>query len=270
MGGAASRVTTALLDGDIIAYRCAAAAQKPSTWDSFEKDTFDEREMCRAIDEMVHKWTHLAGCWDYRVLLTQGFNFRHLVSPTYKSNRKNIAKPLGLAAARKHLVESHKAEMVYGLEADDLIGLMLTGSMKDRRGIAVSLDKDLRTIPGWHYNPSKDDPPFEVDELSANRWWFTQTLTGDAVDGYPGARGIGPAKAEKLLAQGKSQAHFWGQVVKGFKGNHSAALEQARLARILRRGDYDRESRTVLLWHPSKPEPLKLPDEPVEQRGETA
>lgn len=264
-------MTTALLDGDIIAYRCAAAAQKPSTWESFEKDTFDEKEMCRAIDEMVNKWTHLAGCWDYRVLLTQGFNFRHLVSPTYKANRKNIAKPLGLAVARQHLVARHKADMVYGLEADDLIGLMLTGSMKDRRGIAVSLDKDLRTIPGWHFNPSKDNPPFLVDELAADRWWFTQTLTGDAVDGYPGARGIGPTKAEKLLAPTyRSVGSMWPRVVQGFKSDTASALEQARLARILRRGDYDRESRTVLLWHPTKPEPLKLPDEPGEPAGETA
>lgn len=240
-------MTLALIDGDIVAYRSAAACQREHGWND-DGPTFLEEDVVRYIEQTLDQWVTGAGCTSALVLLTGEGNFRKAVSPTYKANRKDTAKPLALGFARTYLVEKHGARIVDGLEADDLIGLSLTGSKSD--ATAVSIDKDLRTIPGKHFNPMKDRWPVEVDEKAADKLWLTQTLTGDAVDGYPGCPGIGPAKAPPIVKGG------WGAVEKAFvKAGQTIedAITQARLARILRRGDYDKDSKEVLLWHPVEP-----------------
>jgi DNA polymerase-1 len=76
-----------------------------------------------------------------------------------------------------------------------------------------------------------------------------QTLTGDRVDGYPGCPGIGPARAEKIVDGG------WDAVVDTYAKaglNESVALVQARMAYILRKGDYIKSSSRVRLWTPRK------------------
>lgn len=250
----------ALIDGDIIAYHVAARCQKDGSWDGGEP-TFDESEVRQDVVKMLDEWTVAAGASDRIVLLTGRGNFRKLVDPSYKAKRAEKPKPVALGFARDVLIQEHGARRVDGLEADDLIGLMLTGSLSGGRGVAVSLDKDLRTVPGLHCNP-KTGGVRAVNEDCANRLWMTQALAGDPVDGYRGVPGIGPAKAAKALAGRSSLADLWTAVQTTYASNKMAvddALRAARLARILRKGDYDKTTREVLLWHPEEPERLALP-----------
>jgi DNA polymerase I len=252
---------TALIDGDIVAYHVAARCQKDGSWDG-GAPTFEEAEVRADVAKMLDDWTKAAGAGDRVVLLTGRGNFRKLVEPTYKLNRVDKPKPAALGFARDVLVQDHGARLVDGLEADDLIGLMLTGTMSDGRGVAVSLDKDLRTVPGLHCNPKKGGVQ-AIGDLAADTLWMTQVLTGDPVDGYGGAPGIGPAKAKKALGTFKlSVTALWPRVVETYRKvglTPDDALRTARLARILRTGDYDKTTREVLLWHPDKPERLALP-----------
>ena len=78
------------------------------------------------------------------------------------------------------------------------MGILATKRPEER--IIVSTDKDMATVPGWHYNPNKDaDGPRYVDAMSAQRFLQWQVLTGDPTDGYKGAKGIGPKKADIIL-----------------------------------------------------------------------
>lgn len=254
---------TALIDGDIVAYQTAAVCSKDKAWDDTKVEaTFDEADVRNTIQRMLDKWTARAGATERVVLLTGAGNFRKIVEPTYKSNRLDKPKPAALTYARSVLIDVHKARMVDGLEADDLIGLMLTGTMADGRGVAVSLDKDLRTVPGLHVNPDKDRAPRLVPAPAADLLWMTQTLTGDPVDGYAGAKGIGPVKAKAALAGKRSVEGMWSAVVGVFQSvgmSLADAIRNARLARILRTGDYDKTTKEVFLWHPTTPERLALP-----------
>ena len=65
--------------------------------------------------------------------------------------------------------------------------------------IIASIDKDFGTIPGSHFNWSKDIGVTSVDEKEADYNFYLQVLTGDATDGYAGCPGIGPKRAERLL-----------------------------------------------------------------------
>ena len=64
--------------------------------------------------------------------------------------------------------------------------------------IIVSADKDLRQIPGKHYNFVKEEL-FEVTPLEGLRFFYKQTLIGDSSDNIYGVKGIGPVKAGKLI-----------------------------------------------------------------------
>jgi DNA polymerase-1 len=172
-------------------------------------------------------------------------NFRKDVLPTYKGNRKNgISRPLLFNFIRGWVEENTESYWEPTLEADDLLGILAT----QKGAIMVTVDKDMDTIPGVRVNP-KDWARTEQTVESADRFFYFQTLTGDAVDNYKGCPGVGPVGANKILDAECS----WAAVVAAFekKGLTEAdALQQARVARILRDEDY--VNGEVVLWTPEE------------------
>jgi DNA polymerase I len=110
---------------------------------------------------------------------------------------------------RTWLAAQYETMCHVNLEADDVMGILMTyGSYKDP--IMVTADKDMRTVPGALLRMDK----MEVNTLDdANRNWMTQALVGDTSDNYPGLKGFGPVKAEKLLAGCKTLPAMWDAVV---------------------------------------------------------
>lgn len=202
---------------------------------------------------MANSWRQKAGCRNAIVCLSprDGANFRKTIDRTYKSGRAE--KPLAYWPVVEFLEKSFTVVRIANLEADDVMGIMST-SENMVGSVIVSIDKDMKTIPGYLLNPQKDEKPRKINEHNANRFWLYQTLTGDTVDGYPGCRGVGDKGAEKALGTLSNFAAMWAAVVETFieKGfTEDDAIHQARLARILRRADYDREKETIRLWHPA-------------------
>ena len=91
---------------------------------------------------------------------------------------------------------------------------------------------------------------------------MVQTLTGDQTDGYKGCPAVGSVTAAKILQkaidEGTPWANeedlmrlYWKHVVMAYIKaglNEEVAIQQARLARILRHGEY--ENGKVQLWNP--------------------
>lgn len=254
-------MTYALLDGDIICYRAAIVQQSTFKWDADTVTTMVEEggaDKAAAIAlELVKAWTKLAGCKRAVLAFTGSGNFRKTLLPTYKSNR-TTGKPLVYQSTVMAVAERYRTARVDGLEGDDLLGIMSTGSYKGN-SVVVSIDKDLKTIPGRFFNPSKSSEGIqEVTEAIADWWWMYQTLVGDTADGYKGLPGCGAKKAGVILgscAQGLPGS--WRRVYEAYKAKgHSLteALTQARVARILRTEDWNKVDRTIRLWHPTSPE----------------
>ncbi len=134
------------------------------------------------------------------------------------------------------------------LEADDCLGILATKPQNVGKCIIVSDDKDLLSVPSQVYRPSTDQH-VAVTEADADRFFLTQCLTGDTVDGYAGVKGIGPKSAEKILGTRPE----WSLVENAFiKAGYTKeqALNQARLARILRWQDWDADKEEPILWTP--------------------
>ena len=253
-------MTLALIDGDIVAHRASAGHQVNIRWteDGPASSHVDAQEAARAAVDTVAAWSALAKCKSQIVCLTGKRNFRKLVLPSYKSNRKGMVKPLAWSYTIDALKDAYETRLVEGLEADDLLGILATTD-KYAGAVIVTLDKDLRTVPGLHLNPLKDKRPHMVTPAIAERSWLLQALSGDAVDGYTGIPGVGPAKAAKVLDTPTTTTDtgvLWERVTRAYGAaglTEDDALAQARVARILQRQDYDKETKCILLWHPSEP-----------------
>jgi DNA polymerase-1 len=189
-----------------------------------------------------------------------GANFRKYLDPhNYKSGRKD--KPDNYWDIVDAIEARHRWFRVEGLEADDLMGIAGTDPSWGET-VIVSIDKDMSTVPCRVFNPAKDIRPRHISEPMGDLFWMTQTLTGDATDGYKGCPKIGPVNAARILEEaGTSLTERWRAVLDTFAAAHlppAHALLQARLARILRAGDYDKHRKEIKLWHLSDPVPLAL------------
>lgn len=243
--------TTLLLDADILAYRYAAGGQKTFNWGGgvVSHDLVDVEELKVTIVDDIHSLMEDLEADEVIVCLTDNVNFRKTILPTYKSNRTGD-KPILLGEVKDYLAARFKTYQRPTLEADDVMGILSTHpKIIEGRRIIVSQDKDMKTIPGWLYNPDKDVAPRWITEEEADYFHLYQTLTGDPVDGYKGCPKVGKVGAEKLLQEFPT----WDAVVEQYKCKgltEGDALVQARCARILRASDYDFKRKEVILWQP--------------------
>tara|TARA_Y100000310_G_scaffold338747_2_gene429316 strand:- start:456 stop:1175 length:720 start_codon:yes stop_codon:yes gene_type:complete len=227
----------AVLDGDIIAY-------KASAWADIEG--IDELE--NRLKEDVNRWTP-DGC-DFLLAFscTRADNFRRDVWSSYKMNREGSAQPDSLEYAKELLRENYRCRWVPKLEADDLMGIAASSG----KAIAVTIDKDLKGVPGWHLNPDKDTEVRFVSKEGANQFFAQQIISGDSTDGIPGLPGKGIKFFEKEILVFDSEDWFQEIWWTYEEDGHSLEyfLSQARCVRILRDGEYDKNTKAINYWTP--------------------
>jgi 5'-3' exonuclease len=246
-------MTVALIDADVVAYRASAAAQEDVEWgDGLTGATINTKAAIYNAHSLVRTWSGMIR--PHKIILCfsdpNGHNFRRKVGP-YKQDRGE--KPGAYWEVVASLSAEWEVKTIPWLEADDVMGIMGT-SQKLKNPIIVSIDKDMKGIPGKLLNPLKDKRARVIKPVEADRFWMYQVLVGDKVDGYSGCPGIGPVKAERILAPCKDLAAMWAAVRDTFTDRgltEADALQQARFARILRREDYDKTKETITLWHPT-------------------
>ena len=177
----------ALIDGDIVAYRCSASAEHEP----------EDVAILRA-DVMMRDILRESESDQYQCFLTGRNNFRYELYPLYKANRKDKPKPVHLEACRKYLVESWNAIISNGNEADDLIGIAATISDSMMDYIICSIDKDLKQIPGHHFNFVTKDRVF-VSPKEGLKSFYKQLILGDVSDNIQGYDGKARQKWPKFM-----------------------------------------------------------------------
>jgi 5'-3' exonuclease len=189
----------ALIDGDLVAYRCAASAKNESldvaTW---------------RVEALLRQLIRDTNSTEYIIYLSGPDNFRKGLDPTYKAHRTQ-ERPAFLEDCREYLVKTWGAKVTEGIEADDAIGIEATACFAEGTAfICCSLDKDFRQIPGHHHsweisgtvNGKSWTKPAEtvfVSPLDGLRNFYKQMLIGDPADNVTGVVGIGKVKAAKLI-----------------------------------------------------------------------
>lgn len=266
----------ALIDGDIFRYRCAFAAErnyylveltnanghKEYTEFQYKKEATDygtrvvtgvkasfitwQRKDVQPLENALQICkTSLEGVLadvkakQHRIFLSGPHNFRTALAVTkpYKGNRTE-AKPTYYKEVGEYLVSQYGAETTDGIEADDAIGIAaMEAKTQGREFVVVSNDKDLDQIPGQHYDWVKKDF-YNVSAKEAKTAFFTQLLSGDAVDNIPGLPGVGKVTAAKMLAECKNPDEMWAVVRKEYEKRDfppEYLEEQQKLVEILKK-----------------------------------
>ena len=154
------------------------------------------------------------------IVFDKGMSQREEIYPEYKATREKMPDDLAASLPRiREMVEAFHDPVVEveGYEADDVIGtLAVQARSQGLEAVIVSGDKDFYQLvgPGIHLlNPGRGGPtgvePEWVDETNAGEKFGVSperipdylALIGDSSDNIPGAPGIGPKTAVKLLQE---------------------------------------------------------------------
>ncbi len=260
---------TGLVDGDLIPYIVGYCIDEEAQFrlnKQIERGVPVEQtdEYAAAIDhldEMLNDWLAKAGCDSMRVYLTGDSNFRDDIAFTRKYKDRDGTKPPLFYELRSYLLDKHGAILSQGCEADDLLSLELWEENRELEAqgvevgteahhnlatrICISTDKDLRMVPGIHYNPHPTKQRFyrvsklgelyphwetKVSEKTGKEtvrlkklegvglvWFYAQIIMGDTVDTYPGIPGAGAAKAYDELSQCTSEEQMYLRTLELYK-----------------------------------------------------
>lgn len=169
----------ALIDGDIVAYRCSASCM-PTKAKPVEEPL---EEALTRVDFLMARILEETSADEHLVAIGGDGNYRNSIYPAYKANRVGKPRPTHLATCKNYIQEKWNTQVTVGIEADDLLGIEQADDT-----VICSIDKDLLQIPGKHYNFVKQQH-YYVDELSGLRSFYKQIITGDASDNVPGFDG---------------------------------------------------------------------------------
>lgn len=244
----------ALIDGDEVAFKAFTVSTDTVDWgDGGEAaPVFSLAKAVRTAEDLIKGWVEKVHADSVVVCLSCRDRdlFRKRLFPPYKGERTE--KPQSFWDVVSSIEETFKTVEWPFLEADDVMGI-LSGD-PGYRNVICSSDKDMKTIPGRLFDPYHGTKVV-ITPRQADHWWMYQTLIGDTTDGFKGCPKIGPKTAEKILSGCADLQQMWVSVVETYRSKEldgEYALTQARMARILRPGDYDQETNEIKLWHPTR------------------
>lgn len=219
----------ALIDADIIAWRTATSTE-------------DWQEATKRAEDLIDNILSTVKATEYRLILSSDTNFRKDINKEYKADRPPT--PEAVKQMKGYLLEHCNAELSPdGLEADDMMAILQTNDT-----VICTIDKDLLQVDGWHYQWElrgtsvngnewvKEARFFEQSELEGTRLLYEQFLKGDKTDNVSGVRGLGKAKATKLLAHCTSEKEMLDICLEQYN-NEVDFLLNAQCLYIIR--DYD-------------------------------
>lgn len=251
-----------LIDGDILCHQASSRVERPVEWGDglFTLHANLDEAMAR-LDGYVEELQEKVGADQVVMALSSydGDRWRNDILPSYKEDREPKRKPTVYFPLREYVQEVYETWERPRLEGDDVLGILAThpGFKPKAEKVVLSIDKDLKTIPGLHINwrhARKDDEwvPKEITENEADYFFMLQTLMGDRTDGYKGVPGIGPKRGARLLEEGSCIEEWWPTVRQAYEdaGIGPMALKTAQVARILRASDYDYDRKRVVPWTP--------------------
>lgn len=193
-------MSKAIIDADSYFYKAALTCNElVQLQPGMYYECWDINKAREFLSNLIETLLTRTGCDEY-VFVTGGVgkNFRYVVNPNYKSNRKKQAKPIMLDKVREMVFDEFPVVYLPCLEADDTCRILME---ENKDNVIVSIDKDLRTFPGKLYDSYHDVLKY-IGKQQADANFKRQLLIGDKTDGYTGIPKIGPATADKLILDG--------------------------------------------------------------------
>jgi 5'-3' exonuclease len=155
-------------------------------------------------------------------------NFRKLITPVYKANRKKQELPEHLFALHNHVKTEYKSIVGYGVETDDMIASYWYRAQKNvgrDNVMIVAVDKDYLQFPCLYYNYKKREL-LDITEEQAMYNFYEQMVVGDTADNVNYLKGYGKAYAKKLFEGCNSQYLYTKRLYNLFKEVYKGKAKQ--------------------------------------------
>ncbi|WP_087502349.1 hypothetical protein [Pseudomonas sp. SID14000] len=218
-----------LLDGDYLIFEALSAAEEEVDWgeDVWTLQCDHKRALSILQGNLKHFRERLKEFHNAELVMVFSTpngadNWRKVVLPSYKANRKGKRKPVGYPEFLKGQMADtetyYRTFQWFGLEGDDVLGILATNPefLDVDEAIPVSCDKDFNTIPGRFYWLTQNKVVTNT-EADADRWHMYQTMKGDATDGYGGIPGVGEMVGTTPLLEWLDNPTFFFEVSRVMK-----------------------------------------------------
>jgi len=160
------------------------------------RNKFDQQYM-KIVNDLEEKYTI------DKVLCFSGSkgNFRKLITPKYKANRKKQELPPLLNEMHQFVKDHYDSIWGYGVETDDMVARYwkkISDDIGRDEVMIVSIDKDYKQFPCLMYNYHyKHKEILDISEEEAMYNFYEQCIVGDTADNVNYFKGKGKKFAEK-------------------------------------------------------------------------
>ena len=157
-------------------------------------------------------------------------NFRKLITPVYKANRKKQELPPLLDEMHQFVKDQYDSVWGYGIETDDIVARYwyeLSNEVGRDNVMIVSIDKDYKQFPCLIYNYHyKHKVVLDISEEEALYNFYEQMIIGDTADNVNYFKGKGKKFAEKYLADCDTKYQYTRKMLELFQENYKGKARQ--------------------------------------------
>ena len=157
-------------------------------------------------------------------------NFRKLITPVYKANRKNQELPPLLDEMHQFVKDEYNSVWGFGIETDDIVARYwkeLSNEVGRNNVMIVSIDKDYKQFPALIYNYHyKHKEVLDISEEEALYNFYEQMIIGDTADNVNYFKGKGKKYAEKYLADCNTKYQYTRKMLELFQEKYKGKARQ--------------------------------------------
>lgn len=157
-------------------------------------------------------------------------NFRKLITPVYKANRKKQELPPLLDEMHQFVKDEYDSVWGYGIETDDIVARYwyeLSNEVGRNNVMIVSIDKDYKQFPALIYNYHyKHKVILDISEEEAMFNFYEQFIIGDSADNVQYFSGRGKVFASKYLKDCNTKYQYTRKMLELFQEKYKGKARQ--------------------------------------------
>lgn len=222
---------TILFDADSLifasCYRTRTDGEKPD--DIYYRDIKDAQD--KYSEQFMKIVNDIDEIFDVKNVITfsgSSGNFRKMITPTYKANRKKQEKPPLLYELHQFVKDTYNSVHTKGLETDDLVAQQWNKIKNDSgrdQVLIVSIDKDYKQFPALIYNYVRKEV-YDITEDQALYNFYEQCIVGDTADNVNYFKGKGKAFAKKYYKGCQSKYQYTKRLYELFKQEYKSKAKE--------------------------------------------
>mgnify|MGYP003647331836 FL=1 len=157
-------------------------------------------------------------------------NFRKLITPVYKANRKKQELPPLLDDMHQFVKDEYNSVWGFGIETDDIVARYwkeLSNEAGRNNVMIVSIDKDYKQFPALIYNYHyKHKEVLDISEEEALYNFYEQMIIGDSADNVQYFSGRGKVFASKYLKDCNTKYQYTRKMLELFQEKYKGKARQ--------------------------------------------